>query len=755
MVARFEGSQFAVPSKVMSAPTLLYPGLDWQSIGLRDTLTRLGYREQSAGGRLARGSYRWGATRLRIHLHELEHASRPEPARTVEIRLRGSRVESIFELSDPSNSSNSTREETERGTILLEPELVGAYYGPNREQRDLVRLAEVPSHLTDAIMAVEDRRFESHHGLDPRRIAGALIANLRAGGIRQGGSTLTQQLVKNFFLTPERTFSRKFQEAAMALLVELRYDKSAILESYLNEIYLGQRGATAVHGVGEAARLYFGKRARDLDAAESATIAAIIQGPNRMSPYRNAQAVIERRNLVLGLMQSQGRLDPAAFEQARSQPLRVADVTSEAGDSRYFLDYLRRQLPEAYDSAMLAAAGLQIHSTLEPRLQRAAVSSLRDGLAAIERRVPSIQTDDPLRRLQGCIVVLRPQTGEVLAMVGGRSYSQSQFNRCVDARRQVGSLFKPIVYAAGLEARRGSRPVITLASRLDDSPFEVPTPSGPWRPRNYDRTFHGQVSVREAIERSLNIPAARLAQEVGIDSVLDMATRLGVTSPMPSVPSLALGTAELSPLEVARAYATLASGGVRPWPHTFEDVVSREKGTLKRRDLRFQRVVSPGVAYLVTSLLEGVVERGTAARLRSMGLRGPIAGKTGTTDDEHDLWFAGYTPELVAVVWVGFDEPRPVGLASSSTALPIWAHFVKRSLGDEIRGDFLRPPEVQSYEIAQDSSAIALAGCPNTRSEFFLAGTEPDEVCPAGSGTARTQSRGSRKGLFRWLGDLL
>ncbi len=542
----------------------------------------------------------------------------------------------------------------------------------------------------------------------------------------------------------------------MALLVELRYDKSEILESYLNEIYLGQRGSTAVHGVGEAARLYFGKQVRDLDPAESATIAAIIQSPNRLSPHRNPEQVVERRNLVLHLMRSQDRLDAAAYQAARSQPLRVADVSSEAGESRYFLDFLRRQLPEAYDSQMLTEAGLQIYSTLDPRLQRAAATSLREGLAAIERLVPEILSDDPLRRLQGCIVALRPQTGEVLAMVGGRDYRQSQFNRCTDARRQVGSLFKPVVYAAGLESRDGASPTITLASYLDDSPFEVETPSGPWRPRNYDRTFHGRISVREAIERSLNVPAARLAQRVGIDKVMDMATRLGVTSPMPNVPSLALGTAELSPLEVARVYATLASGGVRPWPHTFEDVVSREVGTLERRELRFERVLSPGTAYLVTSLLRGVVERGTASRVRTIGLRGPIAGKTGTTDNEHDLWFAGYTPELVAVVWVGFDEPRPVGRASSSTALPIWAHFVQRSLGDEIRGDFLRPAEVMTHQVALNSGAFALEGCRDTRSELFLVGTEPEEVCPAGRATGRlAPKRAKRTGFFRWLGELL
>ncbi len=749
VVARFEGPRFAVPSKVLSAPTILYPGLDWERIDLRGTLLRLGYREEPWGGDLAPGKFRWSGDRLRIHLRAFDHPSRPEPARDIVLRLAHSEIEEIREL--PRGN--------EVGAVLLEPELVGAYYGPDREQRDLVKIGDVPRHLIDAILAVEDRRFETHHGVDLRRIGGAFLANLRAGSIQQGGSTLTQQLVKNFFLTPEKTLTRKAKEAVMAILVEARYDKQAILESYLNEIYFGQRGATSIHGVGEAAHLYFGKRPADLSVSESALLAAIIQSPNRISPHRDPQRGIERRNLVLALMREQGRIDAATYEWEKKEPLRVAAVTPEAGQDRYFLDVLRRQLPEAYDRRMLAVEGLRIYSTLDVRMQHLAAKALREGLDRIEARYPLLHSDDSTEPLQGCLVALRPQTGEILALVGGRNYGRSQFDRCTQARRPVGSVFKPFVYIAALEPTGGpgssGQPIITLASFLDDGPLEVKTPSGLWQPENYDHEFHGLVSVREALERSLNVAAARLGQRVGVDRIADVARRLGVTSPLPEVPSLALGAADLSPLEIARAYATLANGGVRPSPHTFEDVVSTDGQTLARRNLEFRRVLGSGTAYLITSLLEGVVERGTAVRVRNSGLVGPIAGKTGTTDDEHDLWFVGFTPELVAVVWIGFDKPRSIGVPSSQAALPIWTRFIKDSLGTRIRGAFPKPSQVRQIEIDPRSGARALAGCPVRRTEYFLPGTEPVEVCPGGRKARYETGDGVRDSAAEALRDLL
>jgi len=758
VVDRFEGQRFKVPSKVFSAPGILYPGLDAKLIDLRGTLARSGYREQkvTAGRPLRPGLYRWSANRLRVHLRAFSHPTRPEPARDIVIRFDGDVIAEMRELP----------RSREVGAVLLEPELVGAYFGSEREQRELVKLEDVPRHLIDAVLAVEDRRFASHHGVDLTRIGGAVLANLRAGGVRQGGSTLTQQLVKNFFLTPERTLRRKLNEAAMAMIVEARYSKKQILQSYLNEIYLGRRGATSIHGVGEATRYYFGKQVSQLVPAESALLAAIIQSPNRLSPHRNPEPALERRDLVLELMRKQGRLSLSEFNLARATPLDVATPITESGDARYFLDLLRRQLPEAYDQEVLQTEGIQIYSTLNSRFQRAAVRALVEGLESIERRNPDLMSDDPSKRLQGCLIAMRPQTGEILALVGGRDYGQSQFDRCTQARRPAGSVFKPFIYLAALENRDGP-PVATPASFLDDTPLEIKTRDGVWSPQNYDHEFRGRVSLRSALERSLNVPSVRLALQVGIDRVAEMAMRLGVTSPLPRVPSLALGTAEVSPLEIARAYATLASGGVRPTPHTYEDLTAGNR-TLEQRHLELEQVIDPGLAHLGVSLLEGVVNRGTARRLRSMGLVGALAGKTGTTDDERDLWFVGFTPELVAVVWLGFDEPRSIGVSSSRGPLPIWASFVKEAMGNRTRGLFIPPPNIERLEIDPESGALALPGCPRRQTEIFLAGTAPSEICdgrtrsPVAGRERREPVRRERdrsqervQGLFGWLREIL
>jgi penicillin-binding protein 1B len=745
VVARFEGQLFRVPSRVLSAPTILYPGLDWKRVDLRGGLVRLGYRESTGEDRLEPGRYRVSGSEVRVFLRAFDHPSRPEPARDIRIHLEGSRIERI----------DDARSGRELGAVLLEPELVGSYYGPDREQRELVRTDDVPAHLVDAVLAVEDQRFRAHVGLDPLRILGALWANVRAGSIRQGGSTLTQQLVKNFFLTPERSVKRKSQEAVMALLVEARYDKDRILEAYLNEIYLGQRGSTEVHGVGEAARFYFGRPVTDLGVAESALLAAIIQSPNGISPHRAPEAARKRRDLVLALMHQQARLDDAGLAAAQAEPLGLAAITPEPREARYFLDALRRQLPDFYDADLLTSEGLRIYSTLDLRLQKLAAAALHEGLADLEKRHPKLKRPGD-QALQGCLVALRPQTGEVLALVGGRSYGESQFDRCTQARRQAGSVFKPMVYAAALEPRE-SGPAITLADRLEDVPLRVQTPAGPWEPANFDREFHGSVSVREALERSLNVATARLGQRVGIERVVDVARRLGITSPLPEVPSVAIGSGDVAPMEIARAYATFANGGIRPEIRTFEDVVDHEAHTLERQAVRFERVLDAGTAFLVTSLLEGVVERGTGQGVRAAGIVGPIAAKTGTSNDERDAWFAGFTPELVVVVWIGFDDSRSTGLAASHLALPVWTRFVREATGGQVRGAFLPPPEVVSVEVDPLTGARALSGCPAHQPEWFLQGTEPTRVCPAGAFFDVDRREAPRRLLEKlfdaWFGD--
>ena len=732
MVSRFEGKRFDVPSKVYSAPQVVYPGTNWQRVDLAGWLVRSGYREQPEGGALREARYVWAPGQLRIHFRAFDHPLRPEPARELDFRLSGGEITSILDT----HSGNPV------DVVVLEPEPVSAFLGQDREQRDLVKLDELPSHLVAAVYAVEDKRFEQHHGIDLRRVVGALMANLRAGQIEQGASTLTQQLVKNFFLTPDRTFERKLREAVMALIIEARYSKPQILQAYLNEIYLGQRGPIQVHGVGEAARLYFGKSATTLTASESALIAAIIQSPNGISPFKRPEKALARRNMVLELMFEQERISWEVYEEARQDPLRVSAVSADAGDVRYFLDALSQQLPAVYDEAVLSTNGLRIYSTLEPRIQRAAVKALRRGLERIEAR--SAARGRAIEGLQGCLIAMRPQTGEILALVGGRNYGGSQWNRCIQARRPVGSIFKPFVYVAALDPAYG--PLLTLTDTLEDTPLEIPTPESeePWRPQNYDHKFRGTVKVREALERSLNVPAVRLAQRVGISRVAETARRLGLTSPLPEVPSLALGTAEVAPLEVAVAYSTLANGGRKPTPRTFVDLVEADGMVREVRPLEgAERVLDPATAYLAVSLLEGVVDRGTAARVRQAGMLGPIAGKTGTTDDEHDLWFVGFTPELVAVVWVGFDNPAPVGLPSSAGALPIWTDFMIEILGKRVRGLFPRPSSVEVVSVDPQTGARALSGCPRRESEIFIRGTAPVKTCPV------SQDSDEQPGLFR------
>jgi penicillin-binding protein 1B len=714
--ARFEGRLFRVPSKVLSAPAVLYEGLDWQVADLKGTLDRLGYRELPGDGPIPPGRYRFESGRLRLHRRAFAHPTRPEPALQAELALEGARVAALRDSSG-----------RELPVLVLDPELVGAYYGPDRAQRELVGVGDLPAHVVGAVLAVEDQRFFDHQGVDVFRILGAFWVNLRSGRVIQGGSTLTQQLVKNFFLTPERSLTRKVQEAWMSLIVEARYEKREILEAYLNEIYLGNRGSVEVHGVGEAAHLYFGKDARDLSVSEAALLAATINNPNGRSPFRYPEQARERRNLVIDMMREEGQVEEAAAEAAKGEPLGLAAPTPEPREARFFLEFLRRQLPEFYAAENLTSEGMRIYSTLEQHLQLLAARAVREGLVQLEKDFPSLAKGPG--RLEACLVALRPQTGEVVALVGGRDFGSSQFDRCTQARRPVGSAFKPFVYAAALEPVVGG-PTITLASWLDDSPLSVPTPSGPWRPVNFDKEFHGRIRPQEALARSLNVATARLGQRVGPKRIAEVARRLGIASPLPEVPSLALGAADVAPIELALAYATLASGGLRPEVRAFEDVVDAGGKRLERQRVRSERVLDPGTAFLVTQLLEGVVDRGTGRAIRSAGVTGPVAGKTGTTNDEYDTWFAGYTPDLAVVVWVGFDRPRSLGIAASRVALPIWARFLRDASGGAVPGRFEPPVEVEQVEIDPASGARALEGCPRREPTWFVRGTVPSETCP-------------------------
>ena len=583
---------------------------------------------------------------------------------------------------------------------------IGTLDGAPMEARVPVRLGDLPDPLIQAVLAVEDQRFYEHHGLDIRRIGGALVANVKAGGIAQGGSTITQQLAKNLFLSAGRSPIRKIREAAIAIVLELRYDKPAILEAYLNEIYLGQDGGRAIHGVGAASRYYFGKEVRRVSLSESALLAGMIHAPNRHAPTRHQRAARERRDLVLRLMAEQKRISRATAERASRAGVSSRAWPARTVDARHFRDFVT-----ANTTGRLSSRGMAVYTTLDATLQRAAERAVASGLDRL--RSPEVE---------GALVAIDPRTGEVLAMVGGRDYGASQFDRATAARRQPGSAFKPVVALAALERRDGENPAFTLASVVEDEPLRVATPAGPWQPTNYDQRFRGRVTVREAMEQSLNVPFARIGLVVGPDRIVATARRLGISSPLAAVPSLALGSSEVSLIELVRAYGVLAAGGKLAGARTILGQGKYGESVEPTTVAQATQVVDPAVAYLVTSTLEGVVSRGTGRALNAEGRFEAIAGKTGTSNDWRDAWFIAYTPSLVVGVWVGFDDGRSLRMTGASAALPIVARFLQDAASDESWESFPVPDGItESYVAQSDGGWMQECG---TR-EVFLQGTEP------------------------------
>jgi penicillin-binding protein 1B len=607
-------------------------------------------------------------------------------------------------------------------TVQIEPELISEIHGPSRQDRRLVSLDQTPPHLVEAVLAIEDQRFYEHRGIDPRRIVGAFLANLRAGRVVQGGSTLTQQLVKNFYLTRERSVARKLREALMALLLERNHEKPELLEAYLNEVYMGQRGSVSIHGMGEAAHYYFAKEVEDLEVHESALLAAMIKGPNLYSPHTDPLAAQERRDLVLDLLLEQQRISRLEHELAIAEPLDAKSFFVDANPAPHFAELLRQELVEVYGEDILESEGLAIHTTLDPMLQRRANRAVRERVARLERDFPDREREDS--PLEAALVAVAPRTGEILALVGGRDYARSQFNRATQARRQPGSVFKPVVALAALRREPDSAPRFTLASTLEDEPLSITSGGREWTPVNYDGEFRGVVTLRHAIEQSLNVPVARLGIEIGPERIIQTARDLGIESALSPVPSLALGAFEVTLLEMVRAYAVLTADGVLPMLRAYVDVVDDSGEVLDRKAIHFERRFDPQETYLVTSALRGAVDRGTGQALRRLGFSGPAAGKTGTTNDFRDAWFIGYTPDLLVGVWVGFDDGASIGVPGSVAALPIFADFVIGVLGPEGRSPFLEPAGLEHVSIDPATGLRTLRGEP----ELFLAGTAPEGI---------------------------
>ena len=721
VVDKFNGRRWDFPSRIYSDAALIYPGLDLTAAGVPPRLTRLGYHAVSGAAPLSKGDWRRDAAGIDLFLHDFAYPGEPIADRQVHLDLHGDVVTAMRDVASGE----------ELYALMLEPEVVGGLYDTTWEERREVKLADLPPLLTRAVILTEDRRFYDHGAVDAVGILRAALANVRSGEVVQGGSTLTQQLVKNFFLTNERTMDRKLRELAMAVLVDRRYTKNEILEAYLNEIYLGQNGPQGIFGVWEAAAFYFARGPQQLTIGEIALLAGMIRAPNVYSPYRNPARARERRDVILGLLRDEGAVTGAEYESARAEPIRSEPPGGAGNAAPYFVDFLRAELQATYPAELLNSRGLGIFTSLDLQTQQQAVGAVRDGLAVLEQRYPRLAARPDGQRLQAALVALRPQTGGVVAMVGGRDYATSQFNRATQAHRQPGSVFKPFVFLAAFDAaQRGGEP-LTPTTVLRDEPFDWHYDGQVWRPDNYGGRYLGNVTARSALEQSLNSATARLAERTGLPAILETARRAGIASPLPSVPSVVLGAAEVTPFEVAQAYATIANQGLRAEARAVSKMVDRQGQVVDRRPLAVERAASAEAAFLTTSLLKGVLERGTGRAARAQGFTRPAAGKTGTTNEARDAWFAGFTPDLVAVVWVGFDDGTPLGLTGGEAALPIWTAFMRQATAAVPPADFHAPGGVALVRIDPYTGDIATAGCPETRIEAFARGTEPTSPCSA------------------------
>src|SRR5690242_5380662 len=578
------------------------------------------------------------------------------------------------------------------------------------ERRIFVPLAHIPQSLRDAVIATEDKRFYYHWGIDPIGIARAVAQNYRRGRIVEGGSTITQQLTKLLFLTPDKSLERKMKEAVLALELERRYSKDRILEMYLNQVYFGH----GAYGVEAAARTYFGKSVSELNVRESALLAGLPRAPTTYSPFDHAETAKRRREVVLRRMVEFGALKDADAKRLARADLGLIPPERRRTTGQYFLDFVQQTLEGKYGADMVFKGGLNVYTTLNPTMQLAAEQSLRDGLKALEGRTKNAK---PGEHPEGAIVTIEPQTGYVRAMVGGYDFFRSEFNRAVQARRQPGSAFKPFVYVAALESG------FTAASRIDDAPvsYAIGGNGQTWKPENYDRKFRGPTTLQQAVEESVNVVTVKLQEQVGLNRTVRVARRFGISSPLDVNLSLALGTSDLTLLELTSAYAALANQGAWLPPTTIRYVTDSQGKLLEEYIPDPKDAVAPETAYVITHMLRGVVERGTGQAAKVLGR--PIAAKTGTTNDYSNAWFVGYTPRLATGVWVGYDRPRSLGKdeTGSRVAVPIWVSYMGKVLGDSPREDFPMPDKIVLVPVDLDPSNE----CVRVVTMAFVKGTEP------------------------------
>lgn len=699
------------PSVLYGRPLEICKGDNFGNLRFGERLQRLSYRKVSGKPPKA-GTFSEQEGNIRIFLRDDRNTSQPKGP--VEIVIDDSRVVS---LASPAGA--------ELDSIRLEEEEIGRITGPKRESRHPVPLSAISPFMQNAVIASEDARFYSHFGIDVLAIGRALHANVKKKRFAQGGSTLTQQLAKNLFLSPQKTLGRKLHEAELALILEWRYPKTQILEMYLNKIYFGQEGLRGIYGVEEAAGFYFSKQAKDITLEEAALLAGIIRSPNRYSLGKDAKALKERRNEVLSRMRLLGMIQEDEFYRASKAPVRIRPRKAPAQTASYFVDYIQRITLEELGDEKLYRSGYRYYTTLDPLHQAAAEEAVTQGLKAIQKRARP--AGEPL---QAALVAVDPATGAMTAMVGGRSYRESQFNRAVDAKRQPGSAFKPFVLLAALSLSVQGKGDKTLSTMVSGDPLSIPSPGGIWTPANFERNTYGRITVRKAIEESVNTAAVRLANDIGFKEVIQTARAAGIASRLLPVPSMALGSFEVTPMELAYAYATIASGGIRFAPFALFSVTTKEGDILTAKEVHREAALDPRAAYLAGYAMEGVLERGTARSAKALGIFFPASGKTGTTDLNRDSWFVGYTPDVVCAVWVGYDSGADTGLTGASGALPIWTRFMRSLYPQSMPPVPIQPAGVETALIDPSSGYLATSSCPQTLQEAYLTGTAPMETCP-------------------------
>ncbi|MFN8007877.1 MAG: PBP1A family penicillin-binding protein [Terriglobia bacterium] len=734
---KLAGEVFQNTARVYAAPLTLLPGQPIKSAAVIAYLRHAGYSETGKGP-VRVGEYRLTKQTLEVIPNEEAFQGLAGGHAFIDFDDKG--VKRIRSASDGK----------EIPSCELEPLLITNLFDKTREKRRLIEYDDIPKPLRDAVLSIEDRRFFEHSGFDPMGILRASVVDLFRWKRSQGASTITQQVVRSFWLTPERRVIRKLKEIYMSVILESRLTKKQIFTLYANDVYLGQRGTFSVNGFGEASTAYFNKDIKNLTIPEAAFIAGIIQSPNRYNPIRNPERALQRRNVVLQAMLDTGSINKDQFAQATKIPLNIANVSMDVSDAPYFVDVIKEQMLEKYTEKELLSQQYRIDTTLDIELQRIAYQAVRQGAENVDitlakRRQRQVKLKkgesppplviDPKDKVQSCLIALDPHTGEIRAFVGGRDYGTSQLNHNTTAKRQPGSVFKSFVMAAALNSALSPEPepgslTLTASTLVEDAPTVFEFDDKTYEPNNYGEKFYGPVTLRRTLTKSLNVATVKLAILTGLPKIVALAKAAGLNQKLSATPALALGAYEVTPLEVAEAYTIFANQGNRVSPLFIRSVTNSRGKVMAKNTSTPQTVLDPKIAYLMTNLMEGVINRGTAARARSLGFAAPAAGKTGTS---HDGWFAGYTNGLLCIVWVGFDDNRELNLDGASSALPIWTEFMKKSIELEPwlgNSPFLPPEEgITSVEIDEETGLLAIPECQHTIHENYITGSEPKEHC--------------------------